>query len=283
MVHTEQLPIHDGAPPENGTFFALIAQEQAPSRLATTIGRTAQWLFADDQLARTLETVREFSQTKPVAFQEDWENTALNGFIHGATTVEDTFSDSTSGHPTAGAPRARQLRSYTEDSETTANPSFPNLRIKPSHRVQKSELAIAIFNPSRFTTSDSNMTHLYTEASDALQAHISGAQPASYSPELFAVLRDTVVAHGFIEEHDETGAARQWRLPFDEIACLKGLVVLLGPDRHSGYVRQGAVAEGDGQTEIIVAASGQTSAFDELVARAVAKEIVFGKRLGTIS
>lgn len=284
MTYTEQPLIPDDTPFVNGTFFAWITREQngieqAPGNQASSIKRTVQWLFNDRQLSRALETVGEISQSNPITFQEDAQNTALDAFRTGAKNIEDTFSDSTSGHPKDGNPRLRRLSAYTEPAPNAIDPDFTGLQIKPSHQIRKTDLAIVVLDPLRCTVDSTEKTRLYDEATGALQAYIGGSRPTEYSTDLIEVIRSTVVAHGYVEEHDENGNPEEWRLPFDEIACLKGLVTLLGPHAHSGYVRQGAVTIGDGWREIIVAASGQTSAFDELVARSVAREIVFNERL----
>lgn len=272
-------------PYQNGAFFERITAAQASdvpkatSELHEAIMRTIDWLFIDRQLARALETVGEISQSNPITFQEDAQNTALDAFRTGAKNIEDTFSDSTSGHPKDGNPRLRRLSAYTEPAPNAIDPDFAGLQIKPSHQIRKTDLAIVVLDPLRCTVDSTEKTRLYDEAAGALQAYIGCSRPTEYSTDLIELIRSTVVAHGYVEERDENGNPEEWRLPFDEIACLKGLVTLLGPHAHSGYVRQGAVTISDGWREIIVAASGQTSAFDELVARSVAREIVFNERL----
>lgn len=263
--------------PRNGAFLDNLANISHNSRIQDEVDRVMYWLFDDGQLTRTFDDIRG-SFGPDTAFSEQWEGRGLRAFSDGNNLVTDRFSDSTNAVSSDGI-YERSIDNYTALSSSTQNEIFPNRELK-SVEVKTAELAVAVFDPELLEIDEPKRLELFGEVSHALRAYIGGVRPEPYSTSLLNVARDCMVGHGFTEESDEYGNAKKWRLPFDEIAWLKGLVVLLGDELedHSGFVRQGAVLVADEASgkRVIVACSGQDSRFDEMAAEVIGKRIVSG-------
>lgn len=270
-------------PSVNGTFLRDIPADAADGQLGVAwkkviTGETTSLEVAGHMIAEYRASGRR------IVLADFVGNTALKSLGHGE------YNDTTSNK------RLRSIADYVIPSTLgragiaiDGSPMSPVGEIKGFEVKQnQGPIALAALDPSRLgEISVTERQQLIDELEGYIGPLLDPQVPAddkwqcSMSDKLRAVLSRTLLANdSFTEQSCENGSTEKWNLPFDYIASLKALYVLLSHDiedheayrDNSGKLRQGAVWLDNGEKRIAVGCSGLDSAFDEAIAAFYARE-----------
>jgi len=259
-------------PVENELLHGLEAGAQI-SIWHESVQAVSDRYFGEGELAYALQDMKE----RDVRQLSDYsQNTALEA-LADRNEVADGFHDAVANRQ----PRSREqylgrsmlqaVNPLNEDSR------FPGMRPYGFEitEAQKPVMAMVVLDGSFLpsTYQDGGIKgQLLDRVNQALLQAIKGEE-FTLTPEMQDILGSCLITKDTsIGATNEEGDPVTWDKPFDQLAGLKALAVLLSGQEHSGYFRQGAVrAPG---TELIVGCSGLNSAIDEMVARNFATDVL---------
>jgi hypothetical protein len=254
------------APAKMSPYLALVEpRAKSSSDLAPGVERVTQLYLHSGDISFGLDLMRA-SNTSQIADYAG--NAALLTLEDGS--LPSGFNDTTSGGDD------RTLEDYQDGIKINEDqqPVMAIVALDPSHL-------------SQITFEEGEKASLLEEVSTKIQTVLSDKKDFEIGGRLEEILSTCLLANDTItpqDKKDDRTLPGEWTLPFDKIASLKALYVLLSGEDNSGAARQGALRlEAENGREIIVAGSGYNSAIDEVVARnfgeAVIEEYVKGPEL----